>query len=112
MIYCVKADCLNIVAGVDVMIAIYGDFCQFSAKNDIFVKKQCYDHFFAKTSGSLSKNANIFGESIFKNRNIGPRLLTFLTIFLICTLIAFFERHFSSLQNEPNPPTVYLWTAN
>jgi hypothetical protein len=42
-----------------------------------FIKNQCYDHFFAKTNDtSLSKNiqyfANLFGENILKNHNIGP----------------------------------------
>jgi hypothetical protein len=35
--------------GVDVMINIFGDFCQFSAKKmAFFFKNQCYDHFFQK----------------------------------------------------------------
>jgi hypothetical protein len=51
-------------SGVDVMITILCDFCNF------FLKNQCYDQNFAKTSISLRKNANIFakffGENILK----------------------------------------------
>jgi hypothetical protein len=43
------------IPGVDVMITIFSDFCQFSVKNGAFLKKQCYDQTFAKTSISLSK---------------------------------------------------------
>jgi hypothetical protein len=36
-------------AGVDVMIIIFGDFCQFSAKKLAFYSKtQSYDNFFQK----------------------------------------------------------------
>jgi hypothetical protein len=63
--------------GVDVVITICCDFCQFSAKKTCRVlKNQCYDQFFAKTSSSLIKNANIFAkffcETILK---IGPRAI-------------------------------------
>jgi hypothetical protein len=33
--------------GFDVMITIFGDFRQFSAKNGVFLKNQCYDQNFA-----------------------------------------------------------------
>jgi hypothetical protein len=33
--------------GVDVMITIFCDFCQFTAKVAFFSKKQCYDQIFA-----------------------------------------------------------------
>jgi FAD synthase len=33
--------------GVDVMITIFCDFQQFSAKNGVFLKNQCYDQNFA-----------------------------------------------------------------
>jgi hypothetical protein len=33
--------------GVDVMITIFCDFCQFSAKKIGFFKNQCYDQIFA-----------------------------------------------------------------
>jgi hypothetical protein len=57
--------------GIDVMIAIFCDFCRFSAeKTGVFLKNQCYDQIFARTSTSFSKNAsfltNLFGENIFK----------------------------------------------
>jgi hypothetical protein len=54
-------------SGVDVKIAIFCDFCQFSAeKNRVFLINQCYDLIFAKISRSLSKRAQIFGENILK----------------------------------------------
>jgi hypothetical protein len=57
--------------GVDVMITNFCDFfCQFSAKKlAFFLKIQCYDHFFAKTSSRYvvsEKHAKFFGENIFK----------------------------------------------
>jgi hypothetical protein len=56
--------------GVDVMITIFGDFRQFSAKKMSFFKKQRYDQILEKiAAGSLSNNANIFVifcENIFK----------------------------------------------
>jgi hypothetical protein len=57
--------------GVDVMIIIFGDFCQFSTKKiGVFLKNQCYDHFFQKLAVVWAKTANIFakffGENIFK----------------------------------------------
>jgi hypothetical protein len=62
--------------GADVMITIFRDFCQFSAKKiGVFLKNNCYDKIFAKISCILSKNANFFakffGEKCFKNCNIG-----------------------------------------
>jgi hypothetical protein len=40
---------------VDVIITIFCDFLQFSTKNGVFLKNQCYDQILAKTSNSLSK---------------------------------------------------------
>jgi hypothetical protein len=39
-----------LLPGVDVMITIFGDFCQFSAEKMEFflLKNQCYDHNFCK----------------------------------------------------------------
>jgi hypothetical protein len=34
----------------NVRITIFYDFCQFSAKNGVFNKTQCYDQIFAKTA--------------------------------------------------------------
>jgi hypothetical protein len=64
-------------SGGDVMITIFCDFRQFSAifanfrrKIGVFLEKQCYDHFFAKTSRSLKNKTpffcQIFGENILK----------------------------------------------
>jgi hypothetical protein len=51
-----------ILSGVDVMITIFG-------KNGFFLKNQCYDQIFAKSSRSLRKSGNFyaefFGENIF-----------------------------------------------
>jgi hypothetical protein len=62
--------------GVDVMITIFGDFSQFSAKKiGVFLKYQCYDQLFSKFSFVLSQKtpiflqnffAKFFGENIFK----------------------------------------------
>jgi hypothetical protein len=57
--------------GVDVMITIFCDFCQFSAKKlAFFLKTNVLIKFLQKSSSSLSKNANIFakffGDNIFK----------------------------------------------
>jgi hypothetical protein len=50
------------------MITIFGDFRQFPAKKlAFFLKKQCYNHFFAKTiirAKSANIFAKIFGENI------------------------------------------------
>jgi hypothetical protein len=47
--------------GVDAMITIFSDFCRFSAeKNGIFLKNQCSEQIFAKTSSSLSKKRQFF----------------------------------------------------
>jgi hypothetical protein len=49
------------------MITNFCNFCQFfGEKFGVFVKNQCYDQNFAKTSSKLRKNANFFGENIFK----------------------------------------------
>jgi hypothetical protein len=54
--------------GVDVTIIIFCVFCHFSAqKIGVFLKNQCYDQIFAKTSSSLNKNANIFAKFFAKN---------------------------------------------
>jgi hypothetical protein len=66
------------IAGVDVMITIFCDFCQYSAKqlalfsktNVMITFKKCYDHILAKSSSSLSKKrhyvCHFFVENIFK----------------------------------------------
>jgi hypothetical protein len=64
------------------MITILCDFCQFSAKKGVFLKKQCYDQLFAKTSSSLMQKTPIFRRKYFKNHNIGPR-----PVFLLGELI-------------------------
>jgi hypothetical protein len=47
--------------GADVMITIFCDFRQFSAKQiAVFLKNQCYDQIFAKSSSSLSKKRQYF----------------------------------------------------
>jgi hypothetical protein len=52
---------VGLVPGVDVMITIPCDFCQFSAKKiSVFLKNQCYDQIFAKTSCTWSKKTPIF----------------------------------------------------
>jgi hypothetical protein len=49
--------------GVDVMITIFSDFCQFSAQTlPFFLKKQCNDQLFAKICSNLSKNT-FFGQT-------------------------------------------------
>jgi hypothetical protein len=56
--------------GVDVMITVFGDFSQFSAKKiGVFLKYQCYDQLFSKFSFVLNQKrqfffAKIFGENI------------------------------------------------
>jgi hypothetical protein len=46
--------------GVDVMITIFCDFCQFSSKNGVFLKNQCYDKIFSKFSFVLSQKRQFF----------------------------------------------------
>jgi hypothetical protein len=63
--------------GVDVMVAIFCDFWQFSAKKiGVFLKNQCYDQLFSKFSFVLSQKhqffRRIFRQKYFKNHNIGP----------------------------------------
>jgi hypothetical protein len=55
--------------GVDVMITIFCDFWQFSAKQiGVFLKNQCYDQNVAYFSFVLSKNnANFFAKFFCKN---------------------------------------------
>jgi hypothetical protein len=57
-------------SGVDVMITIFCDFYQFSAKNGVFLKYQYYDQLFSKFSFVLSQKhhffADKFGENILK----------------------------------------------
>jgi hypothetical protein len=58
--------------GADVIILIFGDFCQFSTKQiGDFLINQCYDQIFAKCSSSLRKKRQyivspFYGENIFK----------------------------------------------
>jgi hypothetical protein len=60
---------------VDVMIAIFCDFRQFSAeKMAFFSKKQCYDQSVSKTSSNWRKKRQFLLN--FFNCNIGPCLLT------------------------------------
>jgi hypothetical protein len=58
----------ELVSGVDVIITIFYDFCQFSAKKMAFFSKSnvCSDQIFAKISCSLSKKTPIFSAKIFK----------------------------------------------
>jgi hypothetical protein len=65
--------------GADVMITIFGDFWQFSAKElALFSKDQCYDQSFEWFSFVLSKKRQVFCRFFqrkhFKNHNIDPRL--------------------------------------
>jgi hypothetical protein len=58
-------------SGVDVMITIFCDFCTiFGKKIGVFLKNQCYDHFFQNLALFWVKNANFFakffGENILK----------------------------------------------
>jgi hypothetical protein len=49
------------------MITIFCVFCQFLAKKIChFLKKQCYDQFFAKSSSSLRKKAKNVGKNTLK----------------------------------------------
>jgi hypothetical protein len=61
--------------GVDVMITIFCDFCQFSSKKlAFFLKNQFYDQFFQKLAVVGVKNANFFAKFLGdKIHNIGPR---------------------------------------
>jgi hypothetical protein len=53
-------------------------FFQFSAKNGVFLKNQCYDQIFKQFSFVLSQKRRFFCKSFrlkyLKNHNIGPRL--------------------------------------
>jgi hypothetical protein len=56
---------------------LWSQFLAIFGKNiGVFLKNQCYDQFFSKTSISLSKNANIFakyfGKNIFKIITLVP----------------------------------------
>jgi hypothetical protein len=60
---------------IDVMITIFFDFRQFCAKNGVFLKNQCYDSNFAKTS---NKNANflaIFSRNYFTSHEIATWMI-------------------------------------
>jgi hypothetical protein len=48
--------------GVDVMITIFCNFWQFSAKIGFFLKNLCYDQIFSVTSSSLSKTGQYFAK--------------------------------------------------
>jgi hypothetical protein len=70
-------------------------FAHFRRKNGVFLKKkQCYDHIFAKTSSSLSKNTPIFSakkmvEIIYKSLHrsqIGRHFLV-LGAILYCSMV-------------------------
>jgi hypothetical protein len=67
-------------SGVDVIITIFCDFCQFSAKKiGVFPKYHCYDPIFKKITFVVSQKRQFFSQNfsakISKNRNIGPRFL-------------------------------------
>jgi hypothetical protein len=48
-------------SGVDVMVTVFSDFCQFSAKKiGVSLRNQCYDQFISKTGCSLSKKRQLF----------------------------------------------------
>jgi hypothetical protein len=49
------------ITGVDVMITIFGDIWQFSAKKCVFLKTNVMINFLPKLA-SLSKNRYIFGK--------------------------------------------------
>jgi hypothetical protein len=53
---------VGVKAGVDFMITIFCDFCQFSAKNGGFLKNECYDQLFSKFSFVLSQKRQFFAE--------------------------------------------------
>jgi hypothetical protein len=54
-------------SGVDVMITIFCDFSQFSAKNGVFLKYQCYDQLFSKFSFVLSQKRQFFAKNFAEN---------------------------------------------
>jgi hypothetical protein len=65
-------------SGIDVIITIFCDFCQFSTNNlAFFSKANATITFSAKLLFVWVKNANVFaklfGEIFFENHNIGPR---------------------------------------
>jgi hypothetical protein len=65
-------------AGVDVMITIFCDFPQFSAKKmGVFLKYHWYEQLFFNLALFRVKNANFFRKILrrkySKNPNIGPR---------------------------------------
>jgi hypothetical protein len=67
--------------GVDAMITIFCDFCQFLEKKiGLFLKIQCYDKLFSKFNLVLSRKRRffrkIFRRKYLKNHNIGPWLCT------------------------------------
>jgi hypothetical protein len=55
----------------------FGIFSQFSAKNCVFLKYQCYDQPFSKVSFVCSQKRQFFRKNVrrkyLKNQNIGPR---------------------------------------
>jgi hypothetical protein len=62
------------------MITIFLRFWPIFGQNiGVFLKNQCFDHFFAKTSIRLSIKRQylfeIFRRKYFKNHNIGPSTL-------------------------------------
>jgi hypothetical protein len=64
--------------GVDVMITIFCDFCQFSAKKLAFFSKtyvmiNCFSKFGFVLSHKRQFFANCFRRKYLKNHNIGPR---------------------------------------
>jgi hypothetical protein len=74
----VSSKVVGLAPGVDVMITIFGDFCQFSAKKLVFFSKiNVMITIFAKTSSSFSKKrryfCSIFRRKYLKNHNFGPR---------------------------------------
>jgi hypothetical protein len=56
------------LSGVDVMITIFCDFCQFSAKNLRFSQKpMLWSQFLQKLAVAWAKNANIFAKFFVEN---------------------------------------------
>jgi hypothetical protein len=79
------------------MIAIFGDFCQLSAKQLAFFSKiNVMIHFFAKTSSSLSKNAKFFSKNTFKIITSVPDLAS--------SAIFYFGQFFENRSMRP-----YFW---
>jgi hypothetical protein len=68
-----KEHCVD--PGVDVMITIFHDFCQFPAKIWRFLKNQRYDQIFAQFSFVLSQKRHFCRENIFKIITSVPGLL-------------------------------------